>query len=116
MSFSESMDQCLRRSVPVLIVALTFLTMSFSKASKAARSPGLFKWGTDAAESAMDFTINDLLLGSQDPFFWFLVPLFGLISIGICIAANYAFLSITHLLSVLYSYILRFVYRGYEST
>ena len=116
MSFSESMDQCLRRSVPVLLVALTFLTMSFSKASKATRSPGLFKWGSDAAETAMDFTINDLLLGSQDPFFWFLIPLFGLISIGICIAANYAFLSIAHALSMLYSNILGLLYRGGDPT
>lgn len=116
MSFSESMDQCLRRSVPVLLVALTFLTMSFSKASKASRSPGIFRWGTNAAESAMDFTINDLLLGSQDPFFWFLVPLFGLISIGICIAANYAFLSVTHIFAVIYSYVLRLAYGGHDST
>ena len=98
MSFSESMDQCLRRSVPVLLVALTFLAVSFSRASQA--SIKLFSMKSGPTETPVDFTVNDLLLGSQDPFFWFLVPLFGLISIGICIALNYAVLSITFLSSL----------------
>ena len=93
MSFTESMDQCLRRSVPVLMVALTFLAISFARASQT--TSGFFGLGREATESQIDFTVNDLLLGSQDPFFWFLVPLFGLISIGTCIVLNYAVLSVT---------------------
>ncbi|KAL9095228.1 MAG: hypothetical protein Q9165_002484 [Trypethelium subeluteriae] len=57
----------------------------------------------NATESASDFTQNDLLLGSQDPFFWFLVPLFGLISVGVCVLINYATLIITHGLAFVYS-------------
>ena len=57
----------------------------------------------NATESAVDFTQNDLLLGSQDPFFWFLVPLFGLISVGVCALMNYATLIITYILAFVYS-------------
>ena len=109
------MDQSLRRSVPVLLMALTFLTMSFSKASQATRSPSLLGWRSDAAETAIDFTVNDLLLGSQDPFFWFLVPLFGLISVGICISANYALLGFTHLASLLHASIVKLLYRNADT-
>ena len=99
MSFSESMDQCLRRSIPVLIVALTFLAVSFSRASQASTKLfGVSRGGP--TETPVDFTVNDLLLGSQDPFFWFLIPMFGLISIGTCIFMNYAVLSLTLLMSL----------------
>ena len=112
MSFSESMDQSLRRSIPVLLLALTFLTMSFSKASQQPGSRGPFGLRTGDSNHGVDFSVNDLLLGSQDPFFWFLVPLFGLISVGLCIAVNYVFLSTTHILSILYTRILRVIGKG----
>lgn len=60
-------------------------------------------WNRNATESFIDYTKNDLLLGSQDAFFWFLVPLFGLICIGICVAVNYVALGITYLTTVAYS-------------
>jgi hypothetical protein len=52
----------------------------------------------------VDYTRNDLLLGSQDPFFWFLVPLFGLLCVGICVAVNYVAIAVTHTFAVLYSF------------
>lgn len=63
----------------------------------------MFHWRGNATESAIDFTKNDLLLGSQDPIFWFLVPLCGLISAGVCVLLNIAALGLTYFFSTLYS-------------
>lgn len=103
MSFSESMDQCLRTSLPTIFIALTFLAISFSKASSHPWTHGWLSASKALSVNDIDFTANDLLLGSQDPFFWFLVPLFGLMSVGICIAFNYAVLVVTHALTFVYA-------------
>lgn len=105
MSFAESMDQCLRTSLPVLFLALTFLAISLSKSSQLSSRSGLLNWNNAATETPIDFTKNDLLLGSEDPFFWFLVPFFGLITVGVCIALNYAALAIIHVLTFFYTHI-----------
>lgn len=102
MSFSQSMDQCIRTSLPAVVAALTFLSIALSKATQ---GPWARRWVSQSmgtAESAVDFTINDLMLGTGDPFFWFLVPLFGVISVGVCIAANYFVLTITELFAFVY--------------
>jgi glycosylphosphatidylinositol deacylase len=103
MSFSEAIDLCLRRSLPMLFIALSCLAISLARASSAPipHSTGLFSWQQNATESAIDYAENDLLLGSQDPIFWFLVPLLGLASVGICIAINFITLALTHVLSVI---------------
>ncbi|KAL1305342.1 hypothetical protein AAFC00_002240 [Neodothiora populina] len=103
MSFSEGMDQCIRTSLPVLFLALTFLSLSLAKASHSAIGEEILGQQQNATESLKSFTKNELLLGSHDSFFWFLIPLFGLICVGVCIAANYVVLALTHLLAVLYS-------------
>ncbi|KAL8762203.1 MAG: hypothetical protein Q9184_001761 [Pyrenodesmia sp. 2 TL-2023] len=103
MTFMESMDLCLRASLPLLFLALTFLGTSLAVSSAAAPSAafaGWFNWSTNATESAVDYTKNDLLLGSQDPIFWFLVPLCGLLSAGFCIMINYAALGVISLLQI----------------
>jgi hypothetical protein len=80
---------------------MSFLASSLATSSHSpTSSTGLFHWGSNGTESAIDFTKNDLLLGSQDSFFWFLVPLFGVIAIGICIALNYVVLAIVHILAI----------------
>jgi len=102
------MDLCLRSSLPLLIMALSFAALSLAISSTAPPKPsskGLFGWGGNATESAIDFTQNDLLLGSQDPIFWFLVPLFGLISVGVCVLVNYAALALTNLFYLPYNYL-----------
>lgn len=107
-SFSESMDQCLRRSIPVLLVGLSILALSFSSAGEAMKqsdAPDMLSWAAGATGQAVDYARNDLLLGSQDPFFWFLLPLFGVISIGVCIATNYAVLLITYIFATVYTFI-----------
>ncbi|KAI9706973.1 MAG: GPI inositol deacylase [Bogoriella megaspora] len=106
MPFSEALDSCLKTSLPVLFVVLTFIATSLANSAQRARSAtmnGSLDANRNATESALRFTQNDLLLGSQDPFFWFLVPLFGLISVGICVVVNYATLIITHVLAFAYS-------------
>ena len=108
MTFAESLDLCLRSSIPILILALTFFAISLTISSTAPAKPastGFFGWGVNATESAIDFTKNDLLLGSQDSIFWFLVPLFGLISVGACVGINYAALGLTSLFDLPYSYL-----------
>lgn len=103
MTFSEGMDSCLRTSLPLLLIALVFLATSMAIASSAPSKPSFFDWSGNATETAIDYTKNDLLLGSQDPTFWFLVPLSGLLSAGICVLVNYATLILTYFLSLLYS-------------
>ena len=106
MTFGEAMDLCLRTSLPLLLIALIFLGMSLAIASSSPARPTLFNWSGNATEAAIDYTKNDLLLGSQDPTFWFLVPLSGLLSAGICVLVNYAALGLTYFLSRLNSLLL----------
>ncbi|KAL8701576.1 MAG: hypothetical protein Q9224_000441 [Gallowayella concinna] len=102
-TFMDSMDFCLRTSMPLLFLALTVLGISLavsSTATSTATSTGWFNWSTNATESAVDYTKNDLLLGSQDPIFWFLMPMFGLLSASLCMIINYATLGIISLLQL----------------
>lgn len=106
MTFSEAFDLCLRSSVPILLLAMSFLAISLASAG-ASTSPsasgGILGWTHNATETTIDYARNDLLLGSQDPFFWFLIPLCGLISAGICVILNYLGLLLIHILYVAYS-------------
>lgn len=96
MSFTQSMDQCIRTSLPAIFVALTFFAIAVSKSSHSIWTRHLLSSSTGASDLAIDFTVNDLMLGTSDPFFWFLVPLFAIISVGICIVANYVVLILAH--------------------
>ncbi|KAJ9614518.1 GPI inositol deacylase [Cladophialophora chaetospira] len=89
--FAESLDQSLRLPLPVLMLSMTFFATAFTTASSANLVPSSYsqKNGT-----SVDFTQNDLLLGSQDTFFWFLVPLAGLLSVGACVVLHYAILGL----------------------
>jgi hypothetical protein len=102
--FTESLDLCLRQSLPLILAALTCLAVSLAQGSSAPQpSPGFWSgWSGNISDSQVDFTVNDLLVGAQDPFFWFMVPLIGLICVGVCVIINYAALAITHVLSVIY--------------
>lgn len=60
-------------------------------------------WRSNVTEPAIDYSKNDLLLGSQDPFFWFLIPLFGFIGVGACVILNYAALMLVSFFSLAYS-------------
>ncbi|KAI1386275.1 PGAP1-domain-containing protein [Hypoxylon trugodes] len=100
--FSESLDSCLRRSLPMLLLSMTLLSLSMGQ-SNSAGSKGVWFWQNSTA--AIDFAQNDLLVGTSDPFFWFLIPLIGVICVGVCIGLHYTALVLTWLLSIIYSWI-----------
>jgi glycosylphosphatidylinositol deacylase len=104
MSFSESMDVCLRTSLPFIFIALTFFAVSLSKASQGSWTRGWLSFLTGTSQKSVDFNVNDLMLGTQDPFLWFLVPLFGVISVGICIAGNYFITILMHVFAFVYGW------------
>jgi hypothetical protein len=109
MSFSEGIDLCLRQSLPLVLLGLTCLSISLAQASSGSRPPqpkvpSVLDWRGNTTETTVDFTKNDLLVGSPDPFFWFLVPLIGFICIGVTVVVHYAALVITQAFSIIYGW------------
>ncbi|KIH86860.1 hypothetical protein SPBR_08082 [Sporothrix brasiliensis 5110] len=98
-TFSESLDMCLRKSIPVVVAVLTVFSLSIGGPQASQSSPGFWNW-RNATDVAVDFHKNDLLVGTQDPFYWFLIPLISVICIGVCTAVNYAALALTHILGL----------------
>ena len=94
-TFFDSLDLCMRSSLPLLLVSMTIFSLTISDSNS---SHGLSSWGSNATESVIDYTKNDLLLGSPDPLFWFLIPISGLLGVGACALVNYAALSLVHIL------------------
>ena len=101
-TFMEGLESAVRSSLPILLVAMSLLASSLATSTALPSSDDPFHWRTNSTESPIDFTKNDLLLGSQDTFFWFLVPFFGLISVGVCVIVNYVALILLHILSFVY--------------
>ncbi|KAF4982918.1 hypothetical protein FZEAL_1546 [Fusarium zealandicum] len=99
-SFSQSLDLCLRQSIPLLLISLTLLSTSLEGVSLS----GLSKYLTQAhvTPSSADFHRHDILIGTDDPFFWFLVPLIGVVCIGVCAVVHYMTKALTHVLGLLY--------------
>ena len=82
-SFTDSLDQSLRLPLPVLLLSMTFFATAFTTTP----TPSIYSPSHQRNET-INFAQNDLLLGSPDTFFWFLVPLCGLISVGVCVVFN----------------------------
>ncbi|KAI0478773.1 GPI inositol-deacylase [Xylariaceae sp. FL0804] len=99
--FSESLDSCLRQSLPLLLLSMTFLSLSMGQ-SNSPEHKGAWLWRNSTSS---DLVQNDLLVGTTDPFFWFLIPMIGIICIGVCTGLHYATLLLTSLLSFLYSWV-----------
>ncbi|OAX81867.1 hypothetical protein ACJ72_03792 [Emergomyces africanus] len=101
--FSEALDLCLRFSLPLLFIVLTFVATSLATSNSGIDNTAevLTDWRSNSTKSVIDFTRNDLLLGSQDSFFWFLIPLFGLISVGLCVVVNYVVMALIYALSTI---------------
>ncbi|KAF2435964.1 PGAP1-domain-containing protein [Tothia fuscella] len=106
MSFTEALNQCLRGSIPILVTSLSWTAVYLASTARSSEQ-AMLKWTghqlRNATEPLVDYAINDLLLGSTDPMFWFLMPIFCAISVGLCIAINYTALGITHIFTVVYS-------------
>lgn len=102
-SFSESLDLCLRLSIPLMLLSLTILSLSVGSDSQPPVSRAGFWHWRNGTSSGVDFHQNDILVGTQDPFFWFMIPLIGVICVGVCVVLNYVVLALTHILGTLYS-------------
>jgi hypothetical protein len=96
--FSESLDLCLRQSIPLMLTSLTVLTLSTVHTSPTS-SASFWHW-ENGSYSTTNFHQNDLLIGTQDPLFLFLIPLIGIVCVGVCTVVNYMALVLTHLLGV----------------
>ena len=104
-SFSEGMNECVLSSIPFTLAALTLLSLSLA----GAHGQIFGTTATDAPTNKIDQfndTNHELLLGMQDTFFWFLVPLFGLMCVAICVIVNYFALFLVSMLALLYSFLL----------
>jgi hypothetical protein len=97
--FSESLDLSLRQSIPLMLASLALLTISVGTAASAG-SASLWNWWNGPL-SLFDLQPYDLLIGTQDPLFLFLIPLIGVICVGVCTIVNYMALILTHLLGIL---------------
>ncbi|KAJ5495472.1 GPI inositol-deacylase [Penicillium diatomitis] len=104
--FTDGLDRAMRSSLPLLLVAMSLLATSLATTKALPQSDDPFHWRTNSTETPFDFTKNDLLLGSQDAFFWFLVPVFGLVSIGVCVVVNYLALCLVTIFSLVYGAII----------
>lgn len=100
-SFSDSLDMSLRRSIPLLLLSLTLLSVSLSGAMVLFANPA---WGphTSTGVPSIELHRNDLLIGLDDPFFWFLMPIIGITCTGVCTVMHFMVLSVTCALAVLY--------------
>ncbi|PWW73118.1 PGAP1-domain-containing protein [Tuber magnatum] len=107
MSFGEGLDRLIPRTLPYVLVALSALAISLSFTGAEQENPvpsPLSKSTTEQSTTAADFAKNDLLVGLQDPFFWFLAPLFALIAVGVCVVLNYGAVLSLHSLTILYTF------------
>ncbi|KGO75872.1 hypothetical protein PITC_033180 [Penicillium italicum] len=100
--FTDGLDRALRSSFPLLLVAMSLLASSLATSKALPQTDEPLHWRSNSTETPVDFTKNDLLLGSQDAFFWFLVPIFGLISVGVCVIVNYLALALVNIFSWVY--------------
>jgi glycosylphosphatidylinositol deacylase len=100
-SFAESLDLSLKRSIFLLLLSMTLLSMSVgSTVSKGTAL--LFNPSKPRPAGFVDFHRNDLLIGTSDPFFWFLVPVIGIVCVGACVILHYITLALTRILAALY--------------
>lgn len=99
--FNESLEMCLRKSLPLIFASLTLLSISVGTSGS---GPMSF-WPIRDASWSIDFRQNDLLAGTQDPFFWFMVPLIGICCVGVCWVMNYMVLGVTAIFSALYGWL-----------
>ncbi|KAF2684030.1 GPI inositol-deacylase-like protein [Lentithecium fluviatile CBS 122367] len=103
MSFAEALNDCVRTSLPFALAALTLLSVSLARTRGPSSGPTQYWPSTGSVTDRFGYTDHELLLGSEDPFFWFLVPLFGLMCVAICVAINYVALAVVYIFAMIYS-------------
>ncbi|KAI4603171.1 GPI inositol deacylase [Pestalotiopsis sp. 9143b] len=95
--FMDSLDTCIRQSLPLLLLSLTLFGLSVGHSGSSA---GFSLWKNVA--TSVDFKQNDLLIGTADPFFWFMVPMIGVVCTGVCICFHYMTLLLTSIICTIY--------------
>ena len=101
-SFSESLGSCLQRSLPMLLLSMTFLSLSIGQ-SGTMDHRAIWSWWSSTPRT--DLAQNSLLVGTTDPFFWFLIPMIGIVCVGVCVVFHYMVLVLVSLLSIVYGWI-----------
>ncbi|KAK8059656.1 hypothetical protein PG996_009586 [Apiospora saccharicola] len=99
--FLDSLDMCLRQSLPLLFLSLTLLAMATGPVDSS--KPGRF-WPWKNGTAAIDFSQNDLLIGTSDPVFWFMIPMIGLVCVGVCTSLHYMAVLLISVCRVIYRY------------
>lgn len=102
MSFAQGLNECVHSSLPLALAALTFLSIILASAQDQSVKQHPIASRPSNVTTFFDSANHELLLGSDDPFFWFLIPLFGLMCTAICVAINYIALLLTYILSSIY--------------
>jgi glycosylphosphatidylinositol deacylase len=100
MSFAEGLNECIRSSLPFSLAALTLLSISMG-GSRYQTSTSLDNPSRNITDP-FSYTGHEMLLGSDDNFFWFLIPLFGVMCVAVCVVLNYAILGVIYLFSMAY--------------
>ena len=103
MSFAQGLNQCVHSSLPLALAALTFLSITLASAQHQSNKQHPIEGHSGNVTTFFDGANNELLLGSDDPFFCFLVPLFGLMCTAICVAINYIALLLTYIFVFTYA-------------
>ncbi|PHH58877.1 hypothetical protein CDD81_4183 [Ophiocordyceps australis] len=97
--FSAGLDLSLRLSTPLLLLALTLLSVLLGRSPLLARFLG---WSWRESSVLASFRRNELLIGSDDMLYCLLVPFIGIVCIGVCAVVHYAMLTLTQLLGLLF--------------
>lgn len=135
--FGEGLARFIRDALPNLLIIASFLSIfqSLIQAHTTYQLADLFAFDRDllagsAGAAAVVSTAPkkisnkgiDLLLGNNDPFFWFLVPLFLVLSVGVVAIMWVALATTVHLLAYLtrfvstrMSFLVRYIARPHES-
>ncbi|KAL7949815.1 PGAP1-like domain-containing protein [Trichoderma barbatum] len=102
-SFSESLDLSMRQSIPLLLSCLTLLSISPSGVTTFLAALVDSNQTNPNLSSIISFHKNDLLIGTDDPLFIYLVPFIGIVCIGVCTVLHYILLALTRILGVAYA-------------
>lgn len=115
MSFAQGLNECLETSLPLALLALTFLSVTLAGAQHKSKFWPPSNQVANATDPAFGID-HELLLGSDDTFFWFLVPLFGLMCTGLCVAVNHVVLILEFVFASIVTFIRSSTFRQSEAS
>ncbi|KAF8457621.1 PGAP1-like protein-domain-containing protein [Kalaharituber pfeilii] len=103
MSFNEGLDIMIAQTLPITLVVFSTLAAYFALVNSVSYSPSSSSYSEKETTTKLDYVKNDLLIGLQDPFFWFLAPLFTLVSLGVVVVVNYLAMIVLRILMGYYT-------------